>query len=167
MDFSLELCTLRVLYLCCIFTRPPPDPDQALVGLESSKPSLCFVRCASVRTILTSPFVRFGQDFGSTHQITVLRKGRAIVTNLVLSPLIQHVPVWHRIAAFSGDSYVLFGLSTIVFCYGGWPFLRGLSASCRAAFRRQPIIPWPFRWQPASPTPGGSSIRPLVLHPCR
>jgi hypothetical protein len=54
-----------------------------------------------------------------------LRKGRAIVTNLVLSLLIQHVPVWHRITAFSGDSYVLFGLSTIVFCYGGWPFLRG------------------------------------------
>ena len=27
---------------------------------------------------------------------------------------------------FPGDIYVLFGLSTIIFFYGGWPFLKGL-----------------------------------------
>jgi len=45
---------------------------------------------------------------------------------LLLSPAIRDVLGLHRIAAFSGDSYVLFGLSTIVYCYGGAPFLRGL-----------------------------------------
>ena len=27
---------------------------------------------------------------------------------------------------FPGDSYVLFGFSSAVFGYGGWPFLKGL-----------------------------------------
>jgi Cu2+-exporting ATPase len=45
---------------------------------------------------------------------------------LALSPLIQDLFGLRRIMAFSGDSYVLFGLSTIVFFYGGWPFLTGL-----------------------------------------
>lgn len=44
---------------------------------------------------------------------------------LLLSPMIQHwLGVdWH----FGGDKYVLFGLSSIIFFYGGWPFLKGLS----------------------------------------
>ena len=43
---------------------------------------------------------------------------------LALSPLIQSLlGIQLR---FPGDSYVLFGLSAIVFFYGGWPFLTGL-----------------------------------------
>jgi Cu2+-exporting ATPase len=45
---------------------------------------------------------------------------------LALSPLIQDLFGLRRIIAFSGDCYVLFGLSTVVFFYGGWPFLTGL-----------------------------------------
>lgn len=42
---------------------------------------------------------------------------------LALSPMIQHfVGVDWR---FDNDMYLLFGLSTIVFFYGGWPFLTG------------------------------------------
>jgi Cu2+-exporting ATPase len=43
---------------------------------------------------------------------------------LVLSPMIQHfIGVdWQ----FTASSYILFGLSTVVFIYGGWPFLKGL-----------------------------------------
>jgi len=37
--------------------------------------------------------------------------------------------------AFRGDAYVLFGLSSIVFFYGGWPFLRGFGEELR---QRQP-----------------------------
>jgi P-type Cu2+ transporter len=45
---------------------------------------------------------------------------------LALSPLIQSLlGIQLR---FPGDSYVLFGLSAIVFFYGGWPFLTGLIA---------------------------------------
>jgi Cu2+-exporting ATPase len=43
---------------------------------------------------------------------------------LALSPLIQNL--FGLQLHFPGDSYVLFGLSAIVFFYGGWPFLTGL-----------------------------------------
>src|SRR5699024_9448480 len=43
---------------------------------------------------------------------------------LVLSPMLQNgVNVDLR---FTGDLYILFGLSTIIFFYGGWPFLTGM-----------------------------------------
>lgn len=43
---------------------------------------------------------------------------------MALSPMIQH---WLGIDwAFAGSGYILLGLSTIVFFYGGWPFLQGL-----------------------------------------
>lgn len=45
---------------------------------------------------------------------------------LLLSPLIQRFLNLEEIIKFPGDSYVLFGLSTIIFFYGGWPFLKGL-----------------------------------------
>src|SRR5690625_619198 len=42
---------------------------------------------------------------------------------LILSPMIQNfIGVDWR---FTGDSYILFGLSTFVFFYGGWPFITG------------------------------------------
>src|SRR5215467_5429377 len=43
---------------------------------------------------------------------------------LALSPLIQNLLGLQL--RFPGDSYVLLGLSAIVFFYGGWPFLTGL-----------------------------------------
>jgi len=43
---------------------------------------------------------------------------------LVMSPMIQNVFGYEITFDFAG--YVLFGLSTIVFFYGGWPFLTGL-----------------------------------------
>lgn len=43
---------------------------------------------------------------------------------LLLSEMIQH---WLNIhISFAGSKYVLLGLSSIVFFYGGWPFLKGL-----------------------------------------
>ena len=45
---------------------------------------------------------------------------------LALSSLIQNLLGLKQIVSFPGDSYVLFGLSAIVFFYGGWPFLTGL-----------------------------------------
>jgi Cu2+-exporting ATPase len=43
---------------------------------------------------------------------------------MLLSPMIQQ---WfHFIIAFKGSNYLLFALSTIVFFYGGLPFLKGL-----------------------------------------
>jgi Cu2+-exporting ATPase len=54
---------------------------------------------------------------------------------LALSPLIQQVLGVEAALAFPGDAYVLLGLSTVVFLYGGWPFLRGFGAEMG---RREP-----------------------------
>ncbi|MBP1152413.1 heavy metal translocating P-type ATPase [Methylocaldum sp. RMAD-M] len=45
---------------------------------------------------------------------------------LALSPMIQEWLGLEERLAFPGDTYVLFGLSTAVYLYGGWPFIRGL-----------------------------------------
>ncbi|MGJ3263499.1 MAG: heavy metal translocating P-type ATPase [Salinarimonas sp.] len=44
---------------------------------------------------------------------------------LLLSPMIQEFLGLADTLAFPGSTLVLFGLSTIVFFYGGWPFLTG------------------------------------------
>lgn len=49
---------------------------------------------------------------------------------MLLSEMIQH---WLNIhISFQGSKYVLLGLSSIVFFYGGWPFLKGLAGEMRA-----------------------------------
>ena len=44
---------------------------------------------------------------------------------LVLSPMLQNLVGLREAIGFSGDIYVLFGVSSAVFWYGGWPFLKG------------------------------------------
>ena len=45
---------------------------------------------------------------------------------LLLSPMIKTFLHLENAVSFKGDLYVLFALSTIVFFYGGWPFLKGI-----------------------------------------
>ena len=45
---------------------------------------------------------------------------------LLLSPLLQTLVGLREAFRFPGDVYVLLGLSSAVFWYGGWPFLKGL-----------------------------------------
>ena len=45
---------------------------------------------------------------------------------LLLSPLIQSLLNLSDFLSFRGDSYLLFALSSGVFFYGGWPFLKGI-----------------------------------------
>jgi Cu2+-exporting ATPase len=45
---------------------------------------------------------------------------------LLLSPLIQRFLGIEGAIAFTGDEYVLFALSSGIFLYGGWPFLKGI-----------------------------------------
>ncbi|MFW6323883.1 MAG: hypothetical protein ACOC0U_02360, partial [Desulfovibrionales bacterium] len=45
---------------------------------------------------------------------------------LALAPMIQSFLGLEEVISFPGDVYVLFGLSTVVYFYGGWPFLTGL-----------------------------------------
>jgi P-type Cu2+ transporter len=50
---------------------------------------------------------------------------------LLLSPLIQRFLGLEGKINFTGDSYVLFALSSGVFFYGGWPFLKGIVSELR------------------------------------
>jgi Cu2+-exporting ATPase len=45
---------------------------------------------------------------------------------LILSPMLQKLVGLREAIHFPGDIYVLFGFSSAVFWYGGWPFLKGL-----------------------------------------
>ena len=49
---------------------------------------------------------------------------------MLLSTMIQHFMGVNW--AFSGSSYILFALSSVVFIYGGWPFLTGLVEEVKA-----------------------------------
>lgn len=53
---------------------------------------------------------------------------------LVLSPLLQHLVGLRDAIRFPGDVYVLFGLASAVFWYGGWPFLSGLFTELKNLF---------------------------------
>ncbi|MBD3404456.1 copper-translocating P-type ATPase [candidate division GN15 bacterium] len=54
---------------------------------------------------------------------------------LLLAPIIQGALGLRQTLAFSGDSYVLFAFSVIIFIYGGKPFLTGLWSELKS---RQP-----------------------------
>jgi Cu2+-exporting ATPase len=43
---------------------------------------------------------------------------------------------------FSGDAYVLTALSSIIYFYGGWPFLDGLRQELRARLSVQSKTPY-------------------------
>ncbi|MFZ1626002.1 MAG: copper-translocating P-type ATPase [Gammaproteobacteria bacterium] len=47
---------------------------------------------------------------------------------LVLSPMIQDFLGLRETLSFAGSDYLLLGLSSVVFFYGGWPFLTGLAS---------------------------------------
>jgi Cu2+-exporting ATPase len=51
---------------------------------------------------------------------------------LLLSPLIQKFLGLEGKISFTGDSYVLFVLSSAVFLYGGWPFLKGIYSELKS-----------------------------------
>jgi len=64
-------------------------------------------------------------DFKKRFWVSVLLS----IPVLLLSKMIQH---WLGFTlTFPGSNYVLLGLSTIVFLYGGWPFLTGLVAELK------------------------------------
>ncbi|MCG9479617.1 MAG: hypothetical protein K9H14_05340 [Actinomycetia bacterium] len=51
---------------------------------------------------------------------------------LLLSPLIQQFLNIEGYLSFTGDMYLLLALSSFIFFYGGWPFLKGLYKELKA-----------------------------------
>jgi Cu2+-exporting ATPase len=71
-----------------------------------------------------------GHDDHHAHMVADFKKRFYIslaitVPVLFLSPMIQSF-LGLREFGFAGDQYVLFALSTAIFFYGGWPFLKGI-----------------------------------------
>jgi len=52
---------------------------------------------------------------------------------LALSPMVQHFLGFGERFRFAGDGYILFLLSSFIFFYGGFPFLKGLRDELKAA----------------------------------
>jgi Cu2+-exporting ATPase len=83
------------------------------------------------------PNPSMGMDGHDHHQMMISDFRRRFYVVLALpvpimglSPMIQHFlgVQW----PFSGASYILLGLSTAVYFYGGWPFLKGLAGEVKA-----------------------------------
>ena len=64
------------------------------------------------------------------HMIADFRQ-RFWVSIIITIPIVFLAPMIQELVGytfrFEGDRYVQFGLSTIIFLYGGWPFLKGLA----------------------------------------
>jgi P-type Cu2+ transporter len=67
-------------------------------------------------------------DFRQRFRVSVI----VTLPILVLSPLIQQFLGLEGRINFSGDSYVLFALSSVVYLYGGWPFLKGIFSELKS-----------------------------------
>jgi len=74
-----------------------------------------------------------GDDHGNhhAHMVADFRKRFWIslaltVPIIILSPMIQNFLGLRESLSFTGDLFISFLFSTIVFFYGGWPFLKGL-----------------------------------------
>ncbi len=69
------------------------------------------------------------------HMITDFKK-RFWITLILTVPIVILAPMLQQLAGyewrFRGDRYVQFGIATIAFFYGGWPFLKGLSDEVKA-----------------------------------
>ncbi len=68
---------------------------------------------------------------GHDHMVADFRKRFCVsliitIPILILSPVIQEWAGLGNSIRFSGDLYILFALSSVVFFYGGYPFLKGL-----------------------------------------
>lgn len=70
-----------------------------------------------------------GHDKHAGHSVADFRK-RFIISTLVSIPVLalsHMIQQWFGFELeFAGDRYVLFALSTFIFVYGGYPFLKGL-----------------------------------------
>lgn len=81
-----------------------------------------------------------GHDEHEGHSVADFRKRFWISTLLTLpivalTPMIQMWLGFDGALSFEGDLYVLFGLSTLVYSYGGMPFLKGMARELK---HRQP-----------------------------
>ena len=92
--------------------------------------------CASIKIIARMPVTAAMPDtIIAKHwliQEAVLDQSAHNNPSPVLSPMIQHLLGLGGGWRFAGDAYVLTALSSVIYFYGGWPFLDGLRQEVRA-----------------------------------
>ncbi len=76
------------------------------------------------------------QDHGNHHEHMIADfKKRFWISLVITLPIIVLAPMIQELLGyeftFTGDRYIQFVLSTIVFFYGGWPFLKGMVSEIR------------------------------------
>ncbi len=120
-------------------------------GMEFSKPGTCTMDGAKLIAVGTakvpsatsspspstpSPSKPLNHDHSQHHEMMIRDfKKRFLVSIiltipvLLLSPFIQNTFRFNLVV--NGDIYFLFALSSLIFFYGGWPFLKGLSEEIR------------------------------------
>jgi Cu2+-exporting ATPase len=111
-------------------------PKCKMVYNSPGKCNMCNVELENVKEGEKTPYVHHKHDkkhksHDQHHEIMVKDFKRRFFVSLVLtvpililSPLIQQF-LGFRVG-FAGDKYIIFILSSIVFFYGGWPFLMGI-----------------------------------------
>jgi len=87
-----------------------------------------------------SPHCSSGDGQGHTAMAADFRRrfwisAALTVPILALSPMIQSLVGLADVLQFPGVTYVLWALATVVFAYGGWPFLSGLAGELK---KREP-----------------------------
>ncbi|MBC7934235.1 MAG: cadmium-translocating P-type ATPase [Rhizobacter sp.] len=104
--------------------------------IMQDKPGKCPLCGMTLEPVATTAHVNtHGKKINHTGMIADFKKRFYVVLALtipimLLSEMIQH---WLNIhISFPGSEYVLLVLSSVVFCYGGWPFLKGLVNEARA-----------------------------------
>jgi Cu2+-exporting ATPase len=101
--------------------------------IVQDEPGICPL-CGMTLIPLKKPVAHGGHE-GHTSGIADFKKRFYValiltVPIMLLSEMIQH---WLNIHfSFPGSKFVLFSLSSVVFFYGGWPFLKGLVGEMRA-----------------------------------
>ena len=93
--------------------------------------------CASITIIARIPVTASHAGHDHSQMVADFRKRFWIsllltIPVLALSPMIQHVLGLGEGWRFAGDAYILTALSSVIYFYGGWPFLDGLRQEIRA-----------------------------------
>src|SRR5690554_6839736 len=77
-------------------------------------------------------------DMGNEHHEMMIKdfKRRFWISLILTLPILALAPMIQGVLgvdwSFTGSKYVLFGLSSIVYFYGGWPFLKGLVSELKS-----------------------------------
>lgn len=100
-------------------------------GMEYDKPGKCTMDSAKlVKMEEKESSPHSGQHYDHHKMMMQDFKNRFIISAIVTIPILILSPLIQKLLGltitFAGDKYVLFILSSFIFFYGGWPFLKGI-----------------------------------------